>query len=135
MRSHPCLIALVGLLLAVPQTRGAADHGKGDGRADRRALGRGPGVHRRVRDRRALTAERGATCCSTFLPERNTLSAELIGYQAVTAEVTVAAGETAVADFRLTEQALGLDEIIVTGTPGGDAAPRDREHGHERDGC
>jgi TonB-linked SusC/RagA family outer membrane protein len=33
--------------------------------------------------------------------------------------VAVTAGETAVLDFRITEQALQLDEIIITGTPGG----------------
>src|SRR6185436_12926139 len=37
----------------------------------------------------------------------------------VTAQVTVAAGATVVQDFSMAEEALGLDEIIVTGTPGG----------------
>ncbi len=49
----------------------------------------------------------------------HTINAQRIGYGGQTAEVTVGAGETAVRDFRLAEQALGLDEIIVTGTPGG----------------
>ena len=48
-----------------------------------------------------------------------TLTAQRIGYRQATAEVTVAAGETVVRDFALSEEALGLDEIIVTGTPGG----------------
>ena len=48
-----------------------------------------------------------------------TLSAQRIGYREQTAEITVAAGATVVRDFALSEEALGLDEIIVTGTPGG----------------
>ncbi len=49
----------------------------------------------------------------------HTVTAQRIGYKTVTAQVTVAAGATVVSDFTLTEEALGLDEIIVTGTPGG----------------
>ena len=49
----------------------------------------------------------------------HTLSAQRIGYRTATVEVTVAAGETVVWDFALSEEALGLDQIIVTGTPGG----------------
>ena len=44
---------------------------------------------------------------------------ERIGYRAMTVEVTVTAGATARQDFTVTEDALQLDEIIVTGTPGG----------------
>jgi len=47
------------------------------------------------------------------------VSAQLIGYVAVTQEVIVVGGATVVQDFGLTQSALGLDEIIVTGTPGG----------------
>ena len=49
----------------------------------------------------------------------HTVTAQRIGYKTVTAQVTVAAGQTVVQDFTLSEEALGLDEIIVTGTPGG----------------
>jgi outer membrane receptor for ferrienterochelin and colicins len=49
----------------------------------------------------------------------HSLTAERIGYRSVTAEVTVDAGGTTVQDFALSQEALGLDEIIVTGTPGG----------------
>ena len=47
------------------------------------------------------------------------VTAQRIGYKTVTAQVTVTAGSTVVQDFTLSEEALGLDEIIVTGTPGG----------------
>ncbi|MGE0160919.1 MAG: SusC/RagA family TonB-linked outer membrane protein [Gemmatimonadales bacterium] len=48
-----------------------------------------------------------------------TVTVQRIGYRQVTQNVTVAAGQTAVLDFRISEEALALDEIIVTGTPGG----------------
>src|SRR5687767_14082773 len=50
---------------------------------------------------------------------QNTLRAEIIGFGTEERVVTVAAGQTAVADFQLETQALGLDEIVVTGTAGG----------------
>jgi len=48
-----------------------------------------------------------------------TVTVQRIGYRQVTQNVTVAAGQTAVLDFRISEEALQLDEIIITGTPGG----------------
>ena len=49
----------------------------------------------------------------------HTVTAQRIGYRPVIFQVMVGAGETAVQDFRLQEEALRLDEIIVTGTAGG----------------
>ena len=49
----------------------------------------------------------------------HTVTAQRIGYRAVIFQVMVGAGETAVQDLRLQEEALRLDEIIVTGTAGG----------------
>ena len=48
----------------------------------------------------------------------HTVSAVMIGYGQVQTEVTVTAGEAAVANFELSQSAIGLDEIVVTGTPG-----------------
>ena len=42
----------------------------------------------------------------------------LVGYPTETQEVTVQAGQSAVADFALTPRAIDMDEIIVTGTAG-----------------
>lgn len=42
-----------------------------------------------------------------------------IGYRTVTRSVTVTAGQTATLDFTLETSAISLDEIAVTGTPGG----------------
>ena len=41
-----------------------------------------------------------------------------VGYATQTMEVTVASGQTAVADFELQVSAVALDEIVVTGTAG-----------------
>lgn len=47
------------------------------------------------------------------------LEVRRIGYRTVSQEVSVAAGETATADFQIAEDALALDAVVVTGTPGG----------------
>ena len=53
-------------------------------------------------------------------PGAYTLTAERIGYQTMTREVTVAAdGGTTPVDFDLTRAALQLDALVVTGTAGG----------------
>lgn len=56
-----------------------------------------------------------------------TIRMERIGYAAHTQEVTVQAGQTVEVDVSLREEALGLDEIVVTGTAG---ASRRREVGN-----
>lgn len=48
-----------------------------------------------------------------------TVEAQLIGFAAAQQEVTVVSGETVRVDLQLTERALALDELVVTGTPGG----------------
>ena len=47
-----------------------------------------------------------------------TVQAEIIGFGIQTADVTVAADQVAVADFALTQQAISMDELVVTGTAG-----------------
>jgi outer membrane receptor protein involved in Fe transport len=54
------------------------------------------------------------------------LRAERIGYAATSQQIDVQPGQTVEANFRLSAQALGLDEIVVTGTAG---ASRRREIG------
>jgi TonB-linked SusC/RagA family outer membrane protein len=49
----------------------------------------------------------------------HTVTAQLLGYREVTATVTVAAGQTVVENLVMNEQALQLDEIVVTGTASG----------------
>jgi len=57
----------------------------------------------------------------------HTLRAERIGFGAVEEQVSVTAGETLEVDLTLQSQALGLDELVVTGTAG---AARRREIGN-----
>jgi len=56
-----------------------------------------------------------------------TVRAELIGYGRTEQQVTVVAGQVAQADFQMTQAALELDAIVVTGTPG---AQQKRELGN-----
>jgi TonB-dependent starch-binding outer membrane protein SusC len=56
------------------------------------------------------------------------LRAERIGLSTVSRQITVAAGGTVEENFQLAAQALGLDEIVVTGTAG---AARRREVGNQ----
>src|SRR5690606_22580301 len=55
------------------------------------------------------------------------LRAERIGYAAASQQITVTAGQPTEVNFTLESQALGLDEIVVTGTAG---ASRRREVGN-----
>ncbi len=59
-------------------------------------------------------------------PGNYTGTAERIGMQTGTIDVTVQVGQSVTANFELANQALGLDEIVVTGTAGG---ARQREVG------
>ena len=47
-----------------------------------------------------------------------TLTAERIGMRTATAQISVEEGQSTTADLALEEEALGLDEIVVTGTAG-----------------
>lgn len=49
----------------------------------------------------------------------HTLTAERIGYRVSRVQVEVSPGQTVVRDFVLADEALQLDEVIVTGTAGG----------------
>jgi TonB-linked SusC/RagA family outer membrane protein len=49
----------------------------------------------------------------------HTLSVQRIGFRTASTQVTVVAGETATANFEIAQDALALDAVVVTGTPGG----------------
>ncbi len=48
----------------------------------------------------------------------HTVTVRFVGYRTINRTVTVAAGQTLTVDFQMEEEALGLDEIVVTGTAG-----------------
>ena len=69
----------------------------------------------------ALTQQSGSYVLAGLAAGTRTISVRRIGYEEVSEIVTVPAGGTASLDFRLREEALRLDEIVVTGLPRGTA--------------
>lgn len=67
----------------------------------------------------ALSQQNGRYLLLNVPAGTHELTAERIGYVSITQQVTVAAGETTVLDFQLREQALAMDELVITGVPGG----------------
>jgi outer membrane receptor protein involved in Fe transport len=75
----------------------------------------------------ALTGSNGRFLIPNVAPGTYQLRAERIGLAGVSQQVTVSGGQTIEVSFEMTTQALGLDEIVVTGTAG---AARRREIGN-----
>ena len=75
----------------------------------------------------ALTRSDGRFLLLNVPTGTHEIRAEQIGRGSLTQEITVTAGETVTVDFSMESQALGLDEIVVTGTAG---ASRRREIGN-----
>ncbi len=66
----------------------------------------------------ALTRSDGRYLILNVPPGAHTLSAERIGMETQSQQITVTAGGSVEVNFQLATQALGLDELIVTGTAG-----------------
>ncbi len=75
----------------------------------------------------SLTRQNGAFVILQVPPGVHEVRAEQIGLAAASQQVTVAAGESVTVNFQMGTEALGLDEIVVTGTAG---ASRRREVGN-----
>src|SRR5262245_44777780 len=118
MRSRHCLYALFALLLWIPQlgaqqiTGTVRDQRTGQPMAAVQVFIQGSGIG-------ALTQANGRYLLLNVPVGTHQVTAQRIGFGAVTQSATVAAGQTVALDFGMTEEALGLDEIVVTGTPGG----------------
>jgi TonB-dependent SusC/RagA subfamily outer membrane receptor len=67
----------------------------------------------------ALTRDDGRFTLANVPSGTHTLTAQRIGFRTATQEVTVSAGETATVNFEVVQDALALDAVVVTGTPGG----------------
>src|SRR5690554_3030114 len=68
----------------------------------------------------ALTNADGRFMLVNVAAGATTIRAGMIGHGSLEQPVTVSAGETTTLDFELEEQALALDEVVVTGTAGGE---------------
>lgn len=68
--------------------------------------------------RGVLTGANGRFLIVNVAPGTYTIRAERIGYATTEQSVDVQGGSPAVVNFRLEDEALGLDEIVVTGTAG-----------------
>lgn len=66
-----------------------------------------------------LTGSGGSYELSQVPVGTHSVRVTMLGYRAGTAEAVVVAGETTRLDFALQQQAIGLDQIVVTGTVGG----------------
>jgi len=75
----------------------------------------------------SLTRANGRYVILNVAPGTYEIRAQRIGYALAASSVTVTAGATVEVNFALVSQALGLDEIVVTGTAG---ASRRREIGN-----
>ena len=117
MRTYVALVAYVGLCWVVQdvgaqQITGRVTSTSGESLTAVQVFIAGTGIG-------ALSQQNGRYLLLNVPVGTHTLTAQRIGYREQTVEITVAAGATVVRDFALSEQALGLDEIIVTGVPGG----------------
>ena len=66
-----------------------------------------------------LTQQNGRYLLQNVPAGTHTLSVSRIGYRTAEVQVTIGGGQTVEQDFTMSEEALQLDEIIVTGTAGG----------------
>ena len=123
-------LALIAFLLALPAERlDAQAQGQIVGQVTEQATMRPlPGVQVYVEGAGlgALSRADGRFLILNVPAGTHTVVAERIGMRAVREQVTVAAGQAATVSFQLQAEALGLDEIVVTGTAG---AARRREVG------
>ena len=69
----------------------------------------------------SLTQQNGRYLIPNVPAGTHTLSVTRIGYRTVDAQITIGGGQTVEQNFSVAEEALQLDAIIVTGTPGGTA--------------
>src|SRR5687768_1427844 len=66
----------------------------------------------------SLTQANGRFLIANVAAGTHTVEVTRIGYSPVSQQVVVQAGQAAVVNFEISEQAIGLDEIVVTGTAG-----------------
>ena len=124
---HAALLCLIALFAAVPVA--AQDSGRIMGQVTGRSGAPIAGVQVYIAstNQGTLTNESGRFLITNVAAGTHTVRAERIGFEGVEQQVTLGADASTVVNFTLEEQALGLDEIVVTGTAG---AARRREVGN-----
>jgi TonB-dependent SusC/RagA subfamily outer membrane receptor len=122
-RLAACLVAGAHFLLAVPGAAAQAATGSLAGRVTdaRSGLGLG-GTTIEVEGTRlgAITAADGRYRIAVVPAGAQVVVARRIGYASLRRTVTVVAGQQAAADLSLDASAYSLDEVVVTGTAGGE---------------
>lgn len=115
------MTAIAVLASASPQPVAAQQTGLVRGTVTEQGTGRplaGAQVSIVGTQRGGLTDARGAFLITSVPVGQVTVRVESIGYRAAEQSVTVTTGQTATANFEIQQSAIGLDEIIVTGTAG-----------------
>ncbi len=103
------------------ETVAAQDTGTIRGRVQEQGTGRplsGAQVYIAALDRGGIANASGEFLLPNIPAGTHTITAEMIGYARGSAEVSVAAGEVAITSIQLSQQAISIDEIVVTGTAG-----------------
>lgn len=113
--------ALALLLLPPPETAEAQQTGTVAGQVtDVRTMRPLAGAQIQIvgTTRGTLAAQNGTFEIGNVTPGSYTVRVQMLGFRSEEAEVDVVAGQTANVDFQLTQTALALDEIVVTGQAG-----------------
>ncbi len=114
--------AFVTALLLVVPSLGAQQGGTITGRVNDASSGQplaAVQVFISALDLGGLTQQNGRYLLQNVPAGTHTLAVSRIGYRTIEAQVTVGGGQTVEQNFSVSEEALQLDEIIVTGTAGG----------------
>jgi TonB-linked SusC/RagA family outer membrane protein len=125
LMSTPLVAALFALLLALPAQVGAQQTGTIRGRVIDASSMRplvGAQVTIPATGRGSLTNSAGEFLIPGVPTGAQTVRVQMLGYAAQQQPVTIASGETAQVQFQLEQQAVALDELVVTGTPGAQLA-------------
>jgi TonB-linked SusC/RagA family outer membrane protein len=121
MRAFACVILGV-LFLALPPAEAAGQAGTLTGVVQDQAGGEPvPSVQIFIADLNlgGLTQQNGRFLLQNVPAGTHMVTADRLGYRSQTQTVNVAAGQTVTLNWNIVEQAIQLDEVIVTGTPGG----------------
>jgi len=119
--SAVAVAALALLLLPPPQAAEAQQTGTVAGEVtDVRTMRPLAGAQVQVvgTTRGTLVGQNGTFEITNVTPGSYTVRVQMLGFRSEEQEVEVAAGQTATVDFQLTQTALALDEIVVTGQAG-----------------